>query len=178
MRASIGGWSRTASGSSHGARRLFGPCAVAVRRMGDRPERGWDAPGNGAGGRRWSCMTLGGLIRSIPRPVCHVSTTRPTPMPAFKGKHLPTEANGRSPRRTASSMMHFGIAWQWTAAAIRPTRLSPAARRAGRIQRQVHDQPDGAAWQFAGNSKWPFSPELSQLFLPSPPLAVHRPAAH
>src|SRR5262249_14216259 len=49
-------------------------------------------------------------------------------------------------------------------------------RRARRIQRQIHDQPDGPARLLARDARWPFARDLSQLLLPGSTLAVHRPA--
>src|SRR6516162_554344 len=52
--------------------------------------------------------------------------------------------------------------------------LQGTAGRDRRVQRQVHDQPDGAARLVAGDAGRPFAPDLSQLFLPGGPLAVQR----
>src|SRR5205085_9623010 len=50
------------------------------------------------------------------------------------------------------------------------------ARRARRIQRQVHGQSDGAARLIARHARRPFAPELSQFLLSAGALAIHRPA--
>ena len=53
-------------------------------------------------------------------------------------------------------------------------RLPPAAGRDRRIQRQIHDQHDGAAWRLARHAAGPHAPDLPQLLPSRPPLAIHR----
>src|SRR5215471_18424846 len=57
------------------------------------------------------------------------------------------------------------------------SRLPSRARCARRVQRQIHDQPNGAARLVAGNAGRPFAPDLSQFLLSVRPLAIHRIAA-
>src|SRR5579862_1614706 len=55
--------------------------------------------------------------------------------------------------------------------------LSRGHRRARRVQRQVHDQSNGAARQLAGDAGGSFARHLSQLLLSVGALAVQRRAA-
>src|SRR5262249_62209572 len=52
--------------------------------------------------------------------------------------------------------------------------LPSAARRARRIQRQVHDQSDGAARELARHARGPRPRKLPQLLLSARALAVQR----
>src|SRR5690606_6099876 len=54
--------------------------------------------------------------------------------------------------------------------------LSPAGRRAGRVQRQVHERPAGAARRQLRHAARPHARQLPQLLPPARALAVRRPA--
>src|ERR1700746_3416065 len=54
------------------------------------------------------------------------------------------------------------------------SRLSSRAGSARRVQRQIHDQSNGAAWLVAGDAARPFTRDLPQFLLSVRPLAVHR----
>src|SRR6516225_8360833 len=55
--------------------------------------------------------------------------------------------------------------------------LPSRAGGAGRVQRQIHDQPNGAAWLVAGDACRPFARDLPQFLLSVRSLAIHRIAA-
>ena len=86
--------------------------------------------------------------------------------------------NGTRRWRTAADeqglKQMFGDVWEWTASAYLPVSgISARCRRGGRVQRQVHVQPDGAARRIVRDAAVAHSANLSQ-FLSSPcALAVH-----
>ena len=169
------GWrsSRTAAT----ARRRSG-CPTA----GPRCRReGWTAPlyWRQRRGGWWQIMGRAASRRSIPdAPVRHVSPgTRPMPSPAGPARACRPRPNGRPARASPASHEVTGIVWQWTAQRLPAlSGLPPGRGRDRRIQRQVHDQPDGAARRLARHAAGPCAPDLSQFLPPRPALAVHRPA--
>ena len=69
----------------------------------------------------------------------------------------------------------FGDVWEWTAQPLRRLpRLPARGRRAGRVQRQVHVQPDGAARRLVRHARGHIRADLPQLLPARRPLAVHR----
>ena len=142
--------------------------------------QGWEAPGywrkiDGD----WLLMTLGGLRRVEPRaPVCHVSYYEADAFARWSGKDLPTEAEWEVAAKSDALDDAYGIVWQWTRSAYTPyPGYRAAARRAWRIQWQVHGQSAGVARLVAGDARRSFAPQLSQFLLSVGPLAVYRPSA-
>ena len=111
---------------------------------------GWQAPGHWRKrSDAWHVMTLGGL-RPVDHaaPVQHVSYYEADAFARFAGKHLPSEAEGRSRARECDGGC-FRHRWQWTRSAYLPYPGYRAAEGALGEQRQVHGQPNGAARLFA-----------------------------
>ena len=141
---------------------------------------GWEAPGY------WRkvdgvshALTLAGLRPVDPAaPVCHVSYYEADAFARWMGKDLPTEQEWEVAARAGLIDDAFGIVWQWTRSAYSPyPGYRAAVRRARRVQRQVHGQPDGAARLVARDARRPFARELSQFLLSAGALAVQRAAA-
>jgi ergothioneine biosynthesis protein EgtB len=130
--------------------------------------QGWEAPlywQRGEAGE-WAVFTLSGLARLDPaEPVCHVSFYEADATP--NGRQAPTDRSGvgdrrrrgaarRQPRR--SRPFHprrrppdgrldqmIGDAWNGHASSYAPYPRYRARRRRWRVQREVHEQSDGAA---------------------------------
>jgi hypothetical protein len=80
----------------------------------------------------------------------------------------PSRSEGQGLRQTSDE------AWQWTASPyVAYPGFKPGAGRAGRVQRQVHDQPDGPAGRGGRDAARPHAAVLSQLLPPGPALGVH-----
>ena len=136
----------------------------------------WEAPGywrkiDGA----WFSMTLGGLRPVDPaKPVCHVSYYEADAFARWAGKDLPTEGEWEVAADGGALSDAFGIVWQWTRSAYAPyPGYRAALRRARRVQRQIHDQPDGAARIFAGDAGRPLAFKLPKFLLSVGALAIH-----
>ena len=124
-------------------------------------------------------MTLGGLRRVDPAtPVCHVSYYEADAFARWAGKDLPTEGEWEVAAKSGALDDAFGMVWQWTRGAYTPyPGYRGAARRARRIQRQVHGQSDGTARLVAGDARGPFARELPQFLLSVGTLAIQRTSA-
>ena len=136
----------------HGRRRLSHAGALALRRLGHgrggRLERAAllarDRRRSGTRSRSAAC---GRSIR--PRRSCMSAISKPTPSRAGPGNSCRPKPNGKSPRaRNARRCLRHRVAMD---AQRLPalSGLSRRRRRARRIQRQVHGEPDGAARQLA-----------------------------
>jgi hypothetical protein len=140
----------------HGRRRLSQARPVAVGRLGHGQAEGWNAPGywreiDG----EWFTMTLAGLRRSIRRRCATSATTRPTPSRAGPASICrPRRMGSRRACGLLDDAFGVGLAMdpQRLFARIRAT---APRRRARRVQRQVHGQPDGAARLVAGDARRP-----------------------
>ena len=137
---------------------------------------GWSAPlywrkAMAAGGR-WDWADLAPLDPDAP--VRHISWYEADAFARWAGARLPTEAeweageSSRRDRRTDRSHV-----WQWTSSAYSPyPGYRPVAGCGRRIQRQVHDQSDGAARRFAGHAGRSRAAQLPELLPPRQALAV------
>ena len=139
--------------------------------------QGWNAPGywrklDGA----WFAMTLGGLRRVEPaRPVCHVSYYEADAFARWSGKDLPSEGEwevaAKNRRHRRGVRRRLAMDAQRLCAL---SRLPGGARRARRIQRQVHGQSNGIARLVAGDPGRPFARLVSQFLLSVGTLAIQR----
>ena len=164
----------------HRRRRLRDAVAVALGRLGD-----------GAGGR------LGGarLLAQGRRPVAHAHARRPAagrsrraglPRELLRSRRVRaldgqgpadrTGVGGRGARRPDRRRLRHRLAMD-AQRLFALSGLSRRHRRARRVQRQVHDQPDGAARLVACDARGPFPGKLSQFLLSAGALAVQRAAA-
>jgi ergothioneine biosynthesis protein EgtB len=158
---------------------------------------GWKAPlywrqQDGA----WLVYTLYGelpLTKLLQTPVCHVSYYEADAFAHWAGKRLPTEAEweiaadrelpggrdapSRGPGRGAREGSGADV---WGCVGVDPEclpRLSGlrcGARCSRRIQRQIYEQPDGAAWWIGGHAGFPYTFHVPELFLSCDALAVFR----
>ena len=127
---------------------------------------GWDAPGywrniDGA----WFTLTLGGVAAGRsggagpPRQLLRGRRLRAL------GRKAPADRGGMGgcgPRRAAIRRLRRGLAMDAERLSA-VSGLSRHRRRARRIQRQVHDQPDGPARIIAGHARGARARQLSQL---------------
>ena len=128
----------------------------------------------------WLALTLGGLAPGRSRRAGRATsaTTKPMRSPAGPAGTCRPRRNGRWRRAPASldRRLRRGLAMD-AQRLLALSGLPRRRRRARRVQRQVHGQPDGAARQLACHAGRAFARELSQFLLSAGALAVHRPAA-
>ena len=99
---------------------------------------------------------------------------RPARWPAIsskRGRLHPARRPRRRPRPAPAVRRRVGVDGQ---PVRRLSRLPAAGRGAGRVQRQVHVQPDGAARRLVRHAAQPRPRDLPQLLPARRPLAVHR----
>jgi ergothioneine biosynthesis protein EgtB len=114
----------------------------------------------------WLQMGPGGLSPIIwEAPVRHISWYEADAYARWREARLPTEQEWEVAARDPRMRNVADSVWQWT-----------AAWRDGRVQWQVHDQPDGPAGRLVRKSAWPCPTDLPQLLSARCTLAVLRPA--
>jgi len=160
--------------------------------------QGWQAPLYWEQQQQsWCLMTLAGVQPvNEAEPVCHVSFFEADAFARWAGARLPTEAEWEvaaasqtiagnllesdllqpvaAPSSAARLSQLFGDVWEWTTSAYLPyPGLSAAAGRPGRVQRQIHVQPNGAPGWIVFDARRSYSAHVSEFLSTQNPLAIH-----
>src|SRR5207244_5218895 len=161
----------------HRRRRLCDAVALAVRRLGDGRDGRLGGAGLLARRRRRVVRAYAGRAQAgrSRRAGCARELLRGGRLRAL-GRQAPADRGGMGggrARKSSRRRLRHRVAVD-AQRLLALSGLPRRGRRARRVQRQVHDQPNGLAWKLARDARRPCARELSQLLLSVGALAVQR----